>query len=440
MTARNNSRDRRRVVSPAVGAGRPAGIARGVLWFALAAATFGSVIQTGRSTLADELWSNWRGPGQNGVSGDDHGPLRWSESTGIRWKTPLRGAGIASPIVFGDAVVTTTAEGPRQSELHVICYDRYTGVERWDRRLWGTAPTLFHATKSGMASPTPATDGKHLYAFFGTGDLFCLELDGRLRWQRSLAEEYGSFENRFGHTSSPLLDGELIILQCDHYGASYLVAIDKQTGANRWKIDRPGVWHSWSSPQIVAADGRRELLVCSSEAIEAFDVPDGATRWKVRGLQRECIPTAVVGLDRIFAVSGPKGKTFSIRPGGVGDVTDSHVDWVVARGGPFVPSPILVGEQLYLIDDQGIASCLNARNGQRVWQKRLLGEYTVSPVAAGDRIYFINDAGETTVVKAFTRQYEELARNSLGEPVYASPALAGGRLYLRGAKHLFCIE
>ena len=402
--------------------------------------SLGACCWVGIEVRADEPWANWRGPGQNGVSGDAQGPLRWSESTGIRWKTPLSGSGIASPIVFGDAVVTTTAEGARQNELHVVSFDRYTGAVRWDRRLWGTAPTLFHATKSGMASPTPATDGKHLYAFFGTGDLFCLELDGRLRWQRSLAEEYGSFENRFGHTSSPVLDGELLIVQCDHYGASYLLAVDKRTGANRWKVDRPGVWHSWSSPQINSTDGHRELLVCSSEAIEAFDVRDGLPRWKVRGLQRECIPTAVVGLGRVFAVSGPKGKTFSIRPGGLGDVTDTHVDWVVARGGPFVPSPILVGDQLYLVDDQGIATCLEARTGKRVWQKRLPGEYTVSPVAAGDRIYFINDAGDTTVVKAFTRQFEELARNSLGEPVYASPALTGGRLYLRGAKHLYCVE
>jgi outer membrane protein assembly factor BamB len=389
---------------------------------------------------ADEPWVGWRGPGRNGVSTEGAGPLRWSATQGVVWKTPLPGQGIASPIVWGDWVYVTTAEGAKQSELHVLAVDRRNGRVAWDRRLWGTAPTLFHATKSGMASPTPTTDGEFIYTFFGTGDVFCLDLQGNLRWQRSLADEYGAFENRFGHTSSPLLDGDQLFIQCDHYGKSYLIALDKKSGSNLWRVDRPGSWHSWSSPQMITANGRRELLVCSSESIDAFDAATGESLWTVKGLQRECIPTAVVGLDRVFAVSGPKGKTFCIRPGGQGDITESHVDWIVARGGPFVPSPILVGDQLYLVDDQGIATCLDAKTGKRVWQKRIPGEYTVSPVAAGDRIYFVNDAGETTVVRAFTRSFEELSHNPLGEPVYASPALSGGRLFLRAASHLYCVE
>lgn len=410
---------------------RSAGI---VLWMA-SCFLAGSVAAVG-----DEPWSGWRGPARSGVSGDPQGPREWSATRGVRWKTPLPGQGIASPIVYGDAVYLTAAAGPRQQELHVLSFDRRTGQPRWDRRFWGTAPTLYHASKSGMASPTPATDGKFLFAFFGTGDVFCLDTQGELRWQRSLAAEYGAFENRFGHTSSPLLDGDLLVIQCDHYGASYLIALDKRTGANRWRVERPGVWHSWSSPQLVEGPGRRELVLCSSEAVEAFAVSDGRPLWKVRGLQRECIPTAVVGLGRVFAVSGPKGKTFAIRPGGEGDVSATHVDWVVSRGGPFVPSPILVGDLLYLIDDQGIATCLDARDGQRVWQKRLRGEFTASPVAAGDQVYFTNDDGETFVVQARSRHFTELAHNKLDEPVYSSPALTGGQLYVRGARHLWCLE
>ena len=181
--------------------------------------------------------------------------MTWSADSGVRWKTPLPGSGISNPIVWGEWVVCTCSDGARQQDLHVICLDRASGRERWHTRLWGTAPTLYHETKSSMASPSPITDGRHIYAFFGSGDVFCLDPAGGLVWQRSLAEEYGAFENRFAASSSPLLFEDTLIVQCDHYGSSYLLAIDKHSGANRWKTDRPEVWLSWSSPVVVAGAG-----------------------------------------------------------------------------------------------------------------------------------------------------------------------------------------
>src|SRR5262249_25316943 len=156
-----------------------------------------------------------------------------------------------------------------------------------------TAPTLYHETKSSMASPSPITDGKHVYAFFGSGDVFCLDLDGRLVWQRSLAAEYGAFENRFAASSSPLLFEDMLVVQCDHYGSSYLLAIDKLTGANRWKTDRPEAWLSWSSPVVVAGSSPNmfELVVCGSEKMDAFDPRSGRKQWTLSGMARECIPT-----------------------------------------------------------------------------------------------------------------------------------------------------
>jgi outer membrane protein assembly factor BamB len=290
-----------------------------------------------------------------------------------------------------------------------------------------------------MATPTPVTDGKHLYAFFGTGDVFCVGVQGGLVWQRSLATEYGPFENRFGHTSSPAVFEDLLILQCDHYGDSYVLAID-HTGKNRWKVDRPGVWHSWSSPQFSVNDrGGAELIVCAAERLDALDPRTGESLWNVTGMQRECIPTPVIGHGLIYAVSGPKGTAMAIRPGGRGDVSASHVVWRNQRGTPYVPSPVLYGDQYYLVDDQGIATCLDAHSGKVVWQKRFGGAFTASLIAGDGKVYFTNDDGVTVVVKAHEPSYVELSRNTLGEPVYSSAAISQGCLFFRTPNHLVCV-
>jgi outer membrane protein assembly factor BamB len=308
--------------------------------------------------------------------------------------------------------------------------------------MWGTAPTLHHETKSSMASPSPVTDGEHIYAFFGSGDVFCFDMSGRLEWQRALSNEYGVFENRFAASSSPLLFEDLLIVQCDHFGPSYALAIDKRTGANRWKADRAGVWLSWSSPICVSAGdtGARELILCSSEKIDALDPRSGEPLWTLRGMARECIPTPVVGHGLIYAVSGPGAASFAVRPGGRGDVTDSHVVWTSTRGNPYVPSAILVGDYYYIADDHGIGTCLEAATGKQVWRKRFGGDFTSSPVSADGRIYFTNETGTTLVIRANTRQFEELARNTIDQSVYASPAISDGRILLRSASHLWCLS
>jgi outer membrane protein assembly factor BamB len=386
-----------------------------------------------------ENWPGWRGPDRSGVSSERDLPLRWSATDGVLWKTPLPGQGISSPVIWDDAVVVTASDGKDLATLHFICLDRDTGRQRWQRKLWGTAPTLYHAQKSNMASPVPVTDGKHVYALFGTGDVFCVDMRGDLVWQRSLATEFGKFENRFGHTSSPLLYRDMVVLQCDHYGESYLLAVDQKTGATRWKADRPGVWHSWASPQLVPANGGHEMVVCAAYKVDGFDALSGKHLWTVGNMQRECIPSPVVAHGRVYAVSGPTGLSMAIRPGGRGDVTSTHVAWSNPRGAPFVPSPIVVGDYYYQIDDDGIATCLSAHSGERQWQKRFPGKYTASPIAGDGKIYFVNEAGDTLVIQVNLDRYAELARNAIGEPVFATPAISQGRLFLRGEKHLYCI-
>jgi outer membrane protein assembly factor BamB len=401
-----------------------------------------------------ENWPGWRGPARSGLTTETGVPTTWSPTEAVLWKTPLPGTGLSNPIVWGDRVFVTAAEGREQGELHVFCFDRDTGKARWHKRLWGTAPTVFYYPKSGLAGPTPITDGKRLWAFFGTGDLFCFDLDGGLVWQRSLADEYGPFENRFAATSSPLLFrapearrtesrdtgfSNTVILQCDHYGASYVLAVDADTGANRWKSDRPEAWLSWSSPQLVAVGDRSELLISGSEKLDGYDPIDGRRLWTVRGLQRECVPTPIAGAGIVFVESGPNGDHFAVKPGGSGDVTDTHVVWRNNRGTSFVPSPIVYGPRYYLADDRGILSCLSTTDGELLWRKRLSGKFTASPVATDGKLFFTNEEGTTFVLNAESTEYEELSQNELGEDVYASPAVSQGRLFFRTTKHLICL-
>jgi len=395
----------------------------------------------GARTLADENWAEWRGPRRNGVSEATNLPEKWSAKEGVQWTTELPGRGTSSAIVWNDLVCITAADGPKQSDLHVMGLNLADGKIRWHAKLWGTAPTLHHGTKSDMATPTPATDGRNVYAFFGTGDVFALDMHGRLVWQRSLADEFGPFENRFGHTSSPLIYDDLLILQCDHYGESYLLAVDRATGQTRWRIARPGTWHSWSSPRLVDVPDstKQELVVCAAHRVDAFDPATGSSLWTVGGLRRECIPTPVAGQGRLYVVSGPKGETLAIRPGGRGDVSQTHVDWRSPRGVPFVPSALLVGDYYYLVDDAGIATCLDAHSGKSLWQKRLGGAFTASPIAGDGKIFFTNEDGETIVLAAHTGAYRELARNKLDDPVYASASIASGRLLIRAEHRLICV-
>lgn len=387
-----------------------------------------------------ENWPGWRGPSRTGVTAESGVPLEWSADKGLLWKTPLTGAGTSTPIVWGERVFVTSSDGPKQDELHLACFSRDDGREQWRLRLWGTSAPPFFYGSSGMATPTPATDGQFVYAFYGTGDVFCVDFDGGLVWQRSLADEYGPFENRFAAASSPLLYRDTLLLQCDHYGASYAIALDKATGANRWKTDRPEAWLSWSSPQLLSSEnGSDELVLVGSEKIDALDPVSGERLWTFRGMAHECIPTPLVGHGLLYAVSGPNGASYCIRPGGRGDVTDSHLVWSSDIGTPFVPSGILVGDNYYLVNDAGIGTCLNAHTGEQVWRKRLGGHYTASPVSADDRVYFTNEEGQTLVIRAGVSDFEELAHNTLDEPVYASPAISQGHIFVRTAKNLCCI-
>jgi outer membrane protein assembly factor BamB len=384
-------------------------------------------------------WPGWRGPDGTGVSPEKGLPVKWSATRNVRWKVELEGAGVSAPVVCGERVFLTTSDGRLNDQLHVWCYHREDGRLLWHTRLFGSAAPEGLFPPGGMAVPTPAADGRHVHVLFGTGDLACLDGDGKPVWLRSLAQEFGPFRNRWGMAASPLLVGDTLVVQVDHWGKSYLLAVEAGTGATRWRTPRDA-FVNWTSPVLAAVKGRKQVIAAGTHQVKGYDLARGSELWSVTGLQMQCIPTPVVQGERLFALSGRDHYTLAIRlDGGQGDLTGSHVLWKEKSGAAYIPSPLVLGDYYYYVEDNGLANCLNAASGARVWRERLGGKFQASPVACADRIYCASVEGRVTVLKPGPT-FQVLARNELGENLVASPALSNGQIFLRGEKHLFCIE
>jgi outer membrane protein assembly factor BamB len=384
-------------------------------------------------------WPGWRGPTNDGVSTEKNLPARWSATENIRWKAPLLGTGVSAPVVWGDRAFVTCSDGRSNDRLHLICLDRADGKQCWHARFFGTALSDGQFAPGGMAVPTPATDGKHVWALFGTGDLVCADFDGNPLWVRSLAQEYGAFRNRWGMAASPVLVGDLLVVQVDHWGQSYLLGVDAATGANRWKTNRDASVN-WASPLAVKVDGKTQIVASGTYAVKGYSAQTGEELWTVQGMQMQCIPSPVASGDHVYAVSGRDHFTLAIRLDGArGDLTKTHITWKAKSGAAYVPSPVVHGGYYYFVEDNGWGHCLRTDTGERVWRERLGGnKYSASPLLADGKIYFASEDGTVTVIKAGPT-FEVLARNDLGEPIVASPAVSGGRIFLRGDKHLYCI-
>jgi outer membrane protein assembly factor BamB len=394
------------------------------------------VLVTIPTTVRADYWPQWRGPGNHGISAETKLPLTWSAAKNVRWKVELPGAGVSQPIVWDDRIFLTASDGRANDRLHVYCYARGDGRLHWHAKLFGSAPTDLYPP-GGMAVPTPATDGKLVFVLFGSGDLAALDFDGKPVWIRSLADEYGPFRNRWGMGTSPILAGDTLYVQVDHWSQSYLLAIDAKTGANRWKTDRP-TSVNWSSPLAVKVKDRIEIVTFGTNFARGYDAEKGTELWRVNGMHFQCIPSPVVMGDLVFACSGE--NTMAIKmDGGRGDLTKSHVVWKNKKAGAFLPSPLLYKGYLYLPGDRNFVTCFDARTGKPVWKERLGNEFHASPVGAADRVYFATKEGSVKVVRAGP-DFELLADNPMGETIIASPAISRGQIFLRGEKHLFCIQ
>lgn len=381
-------------------------------------------------------WSRWRGPsGQGLVTGTGYVD-KWSATENVKWKTAVPGSGNSSPVVWKDRIFLTTAyeEGGRVS---VLAFDRSTG-----RRLWETfAPEGRSARshpKNGYASATPSTDGERVYVSLGSRGLIAVDLTGRVVWHR----EVGRIQNYHGPAGSALLYKDRLILYQDSQGEAFIAAFDARTGKEMWRTRR-NANVGWGTPVAIRVDGHDEIIVNGQNRVCGYNPDTGAEIWGCTGPTFEVIPTPVVGHGLVFCSSGRAGPTLAIRPGGKGDVTGTHLVWSTPRGSPFVPSPLLFGDYIYMINDmQSIATCVEARTGKTMWQSRLGAAraegFSASPVVVDGKIFFTNDDGETFVLKAGPT-FELLHVNPMGERMLASPALVGGRWYMRTDQHLVSV-
>ena len=384
-------------------------------------------------------WPRWRGPsGQGHVRGTNYVD-RWSASENVAWRAPVPGRGHSSPIVWGDYIFLTTAR--EESRLSMLAYSRTNG-----RLLWETpVPTdgVEHTyAKNSKTSATPTTDGVFVYASFGTHGLAAFDFTGKIVWQRRV----GRIDNYHGSAGSPVLYKDRIFLYQDHRPTgdtgAFVAAFNKKTGETIWWTERAQTV-GWGTPIVINAGTRDELIVNSQQLVQAYDPESGKELWRVRGMLREVIPTCVVGHGLVFCSSGRAGPTFAIRPGGTGDVTDTHVVWSSPKGSPFVPSGIIHGDLLYLINDmQSILTVYHATTGTLAYQDRL-GQavregFSSSPVAVGNKLFFTNDMGQTFVVEAGPA-FKLLHVNELGAQVLASPALVDGTWYWRTDRELLAI-
>jgi len=385
---------------------------------------------------AARYWPRWRGPsGQGLVEGAGY-PDEWSGTKNVIWRVAVPGSGNSSPIVFGDRIFLTTARDSGR-KLSLLSYRRADGELLWETAL-DAEPVEHVHQKNGHASATPVTDGQRVFASFGSQGLAAFDYDGKILWHHDL----GALSNYHGSAGSPILYRGSVILYQDQESGSFVAAFDQKTGNRRWSTGRTATV-GWGTPVVIRAAGRDELIVSSQHAVNAYDPGTGTLLWTVQGNKFEVIPTPVVGHDLVFCSSGRSGPTLAIRPGGAGDVTSTHVVWSSPKGSPFVPSPIVVGDHLYLVNDiLSVVTAYEAKTGKLAFQGRLGTEkkesFSASPVAVDGKVFFTNDDGETFVLEAGP-EFKLLRVNRLGARTLASPALVDGRWYFRTENELLAI-
>ncbi|MEX2186578.1 MAG: PQQ-binding-like beta-propeller repeat protein [Pirellulales bacterium] len=409
--------------------------------FALAAAL---LVGTTQPATAADNWPQFRGPTAQGHADDADIPTTWSETENVAWKTPIHGRGWSSPVVWGSQVWLTTATQDGK-QMFAVCVDRDSGKVLHDIKLFeNEEPAEIHVLNS-YASPTPCIEDGRVFVHFGSYGTACLDTtSGKVLWER---RDLPCNHYR-GPGSSPMPCGDTILIHYDGYDFQYVVALDKETGKTVWKSDRDidfgtdngDFKKAYSTPLLVDEGGRRQLISPASKAVVALDPQSGKELWKVRYQEFSATARPVIGHGLVFVNTGfGKAEMWAIRPGGEGDVTDTHVVWRVARSVGSKPSAVLVGDNLYFVHDSGVATCLDAKTGKEVWTKRLPGQYSASLLSSKQYIYLFNQQGQTTVLAA-GEKFESIATNTLDAGCMSSPAVAGNALFVRSETHLYRIE
>ena len=426
--------------------------------------TLPALVLTGLMTVGvhAENWPQWRGPDGLGISAETDVPIRWSAHENMVWRAALAGTGTSTPVVWDDQIFLTSQigggpvdqrgaqftdtqpEALRASDggtvsFVVQAFDRASGRQTWEYRLPAESWLPSVHRNHNLATPSVVTDGEMLYAWFGTGQLVALDLGGAPVWSRHIGQEYAPFDILWGHGSSPQLYHDLVILLCDHSPMGYLIALDKRTGHERWIVNRGPFLRSYSTPLVMPAADGDQLIVNSNHWIDAYDPDTGRSLWRA-GAPVELAAAMPVHENGVLYTSRgySSGPYFAVETGGQGDVSDTHIRWRHATRAPYISSLLLYRNLIYMATETGILTVTDPASGEPTSRRRLGGVFTASPVAADGHVYFVGEAGETVVLEA-GREPRVAARNDLGERSLASPAISGGRIYIRTDEHLWCI-
>lgn len=418
------------------------------------------MVSSGWSIAADNHWPQWRGPTGDGVMNTASIPVTWGPEKNIRWKKAIPGLGLATPAIWGNKMFILTAQSvgaaPTQGsdwmrkiepdqvhKFQVLCLDKNTGETMWTQTAVTEKPHESTHGDASWASNSPVTDGKYLVASFGSRGVYCYDLNGKLKWKKNLGNM--RTRNGFGEGSSPVIAGNLVIVNWDHEDASFIVALDVASGNTVWRQEREEPT-SWSTPVIGEIDGKKQVIVSATNAMRGYDLASGEPIWWCSGMTMNTIPTPILKGDLFYAASGFRGSALMALnlKGAKGDISNSkHVLWKVEKDTPYVPSAILVKNRIYMMkSNRGIMTCVSAENGEVVYGPQRLEELKgiyASPVAVGDKIYWFGRDGHAVVMKAGD-SFEVVAQNALDDKFDASPAIAGDALYLRGRKYLYCIS
>lgn len=422
---------------------------RASLILLLAAACFG------------QNWPRFRGPDSSGVAANARVPANWDAGTGsnVLWKREIPGLAHSSPIVWGDRIFLTTAissdpkatfkpglygEGTASADQSVhrfvlMCLDRMSGKVLWERVAHEGKPKEKRHIKSTYSNSTPATDGEVVVAFFGSSGIYAYDSNGKALWQRDLgridAGAYDLPEYEWGTASSPILYRNMVIVQCDQQKGSFLIALDRKTGKTLWRTERDEL-PSWGTPNVLPGKQRDELVTNASNFIRGYDPATGRELWRVGGSSKITAPTPVFSKDLMIVASGrrPEAPIFAIRPGG-------GVVWQKTQRGPYMPTPLILGEYAYVLGNAGIFDSYRLADGEEIYRQRIPhagSGFSASPVAAGGLIYLSSEDGDVFVVKA-GKDFAIAGRNAMQEPLMATPAIAGDTLYIRSQNHLWAI-
>ncbi|TWU13988.1 outer membrane biogenesis protein BamB [Symmachiella macrocystis] len=405
------------------------------------------------TSWAGENWPNYRGPSEQGLTDAENLPLTWGEDKNITWQTPIEGKAWSTPVIWGDQIWMTSAplEGNR---LRAICVDKKTGKIVHDKMLYAVAGPQYCHPFNSYASPSPVIEEGRVYVSFGSPYNACLDTKtGKVIWER---DDFVCNHFR-GPGSSPFLYKNLLILHFDGSDRQYVVALDKQTGDTVWETERTVDFDdivektgkpirdgdfrkAFSTPMIADVDGRPMLISLGSKALYAYDPETGEELWRLNapGVHSgSCRPALGHGL--VYMPMGSGGKLWAVNPNGSGELPQDHIAWEYKQVVPRRASPLLVGDLLFVVDDGGIAACIDAKTGEGIWRKRLGGNFSASPIYADGKVYFFDEDGKATVIEA-AREYRQLAVNKLGDGFMASPAVSGDSLFLRSRSQLYRID